>query len=339
MTAPKRRPPAARLLALVAALAVSLLLVEGGFRLALATGVVTSDIWPLADVDLSDAIHRYSADRRLVYECIPGATSSRDGVPVRINAKGFRGRDFDDAPAPGVARVAVLGDSITFAVEVREEDTFTVRAEALLRARGGPSVEVLNCGVTGYNSDQERVLLDERVLAYGPTLVVAAYCMNDLTPADGIGPLAAASHPDAWGRRLRSHLVTWMSDQGARRSAWGRRSFDRPRQLFERMAQVRAEGRTRGLVVVFPQLDDARSSWNRPEEYDRARDLATAAGLPVVDVRAALDGLPSASVAALFADRTHLSPRGHEFVAALLADAIARELAAPAAEVPPPKVK
>ena len=266
----------------------------------------------------------HADDPELVYECRPGAREVKDGVPLEINSAGFRGAEMPVERRPGVRRVAVVGDSVTFAEAVPNERTFAAQAANRL----GAGWEVFNFGVTGYNSDQERIVLDRRVLPYAPDLVVIAYCMNDVTPTDGLGALCMASHPSSWGRRLHSQVVTYVSDQVARRRSWKNRSFDRPAKLFERLAMLTKGGPMRALVVLFPQLDEANTGWNRPEEYDKARGLAESAGLEVLDLRQEIEKVPAASRGSLFLDRTHLSPAGHDLVAGLLADAVRRRLAA-----------
>jgi lysophospholipase L1-like esterase len=77
----------------------------------------------------------------------------------------------------------VLGDSITqgFGVEA-DEDVFTAVLEAKLRAEG-VNAEVLNFGVSGYNTEQEVETLREKGLQFDPDLVVLAFCANDTAPA------------------------------------------------------------------------------------------------------------------------------------------------------------
>lgn len=320
MTTMTRRPLVRRVAGVAVGVVVALLAVEFGFRLVLTLGIVKADIWPMVDVDFERTIFRYAEDPLLVYECRPGASTVTDGIPIRVNSAGFRGADFPLERRPGVRRVAVVGDSVTFGAAVPEDHTFVARAGAAL----GDRWEAFNFGVTGYNSDQERIELDSRVLPYRPDVVAVAYCMNDITPTDGIAEMSIASHPSSWGRRLHSQLVIYLSDQAARRSSWRNRSFDRPARLFSRLSELQGEGGTRGLVVLFPQFDEARTSWNRPEEYDKARDLATASGVAIVDLRQALESVPPSERPKLFIDRTHLSESGHALVARLLADAVRR---------------
>lgn len=129
-----------------------------------------------------------SAVPGLLFEHRPGACFDA-GVPVRINALGLRGGEVARAPAQGVRRVLVVGDSVAFGWGVREEDTFSRVLEA-----GLDQAEVLNAGVVHYDTRQERLWLEARGLALAPDLVVLIYCHNDLLVADA-APLRGRSSP------------------------------------------------------------------------------------------------------------------------------------------------
>lgn len=85
----------------------------------------------------------------------PGRTS-QDGL-YHVNEAGIRAPStetkYSDAPAPGVLRVVLLGDSFTQGYEVTFQDTWGARLEAILKSKGR-QVEVLNFGGAGYGMDQ-----------------------------------------------------------------------------------------------------------------------------------------------------------------------------------------
>jgi hypothetical protein len=122
---------------------------------------------------------------------------------VRINSLGFRDRERTRAKPPGTFRIAVLGDSMTEAVQVDLEQTFTYRLEETLRA-AGRTVEVLNFGMNGYSTAQELLLLPE-VELYDPDLIVlAVFLDNDVA---GCHPRLSGSvsspYAEAVGEALR----------------------------------------------------------------------------------------------------------------------------------------
>jgi hypothetical protein len=115
-------------------------------------------------------------------------TDEGDGW-VAINALGMRDVERTVARVPGVFRIAVFGDSMTEAVQVNLEQTFTQLLERRLREEG-LSVEVLNFGVNGYSPLASFLLYKNVGRSFQPDLVIhAVYLDNDI--ADGDTELAA----------------------------------------------------------------------------------------------------------------------------------------------------
>jgi len=102
---------------------------------------------------------------------------------VRVNAQGFRGRDFARSKGPGTKRVLLLGDSFGFGVGVDESHVVTSRLEDLVNAdpelnRGEP-VDVLNLSVSGYSTDQEILTFESDGAPLDPDVVILLMCDND----------------------------------------------------------------------------------------------------------------------------------------------------------------
>lgn len=110
------------------------------------------------------------------------------------NSLGFNDREFTVAKPPGVTRVAIFGDSLTFGSGIPQTSVYPAVAEAILRERG-QSVEIYNFSVYGYDIEQVAATLHYVGWAYAPDLVVYAYFTNDdfpselLTLADGHTPI------------------------------------------------------------------------------------------------------------------------------------------------------
>ena len=97
------------------------------------------------------------------------------------NSSGYPTREFARERRPGIARVALLGDS--FAVgAVRQDVNFASRIEGLR-----PNVEVYNFGVSAIGPEDYHLILRTEALAFDPDVVmVALFVGNDLT--DGRAP-------------------------------------------------------------------------------------------------------------------------------------------------------
>ena len=97
-------------------------------------------------------------------------------VRYAINSRGFR-QDHVLREPKAVKRVAVVGDSFTFGLGVKDDETFV----HLLNDRFQGSMEFINCAVPGYSTDQEALLIERKVLSYEPEVVLlVVYLGNDL---------------------------------------------------------------------------------------------------------------------------------------------------------------
>jgi len=106
--------------------------------------------------------------------------------PSRRSADGlyFSSVEGLRSPEPGVAlgeshprhRVAIIGDSFTFGLEVGYADTWGRRLEQAL----GPDVQVLNFGVDGYGVDQAVLRYQRDVRSWRPDVVILGLITHDL---------------------------------------------------------------------------------------------------------------------------------------------------------------
>ena len=112
--------------------------------------------------------------RHLVFGNIDGAT----------NARGFRTRrDVSLEPKPGVIRIVGIGDSVMEGARVNAEDAFLGALERLASAQGMP-IEVINAGVCGYSTYQERLLFEREIVPLHPQIVIVNFSPNDLLPTE-----------------------------------------------------------------------------------------------------------------------------------------------------------
>ena len=106
----------------------------------------------------------------------------RYAVRYTFNDMGCRDRDMPLERTPGTFRVLALGDSYTMGVGVHARDVFTVRLEQLLngaRSPGSPTYEVINCGVSGYSTEDALTLYQRHLARYNPDLVLLTMVWND----------------------------------------------------------------------------------------------------------------------------------------------------------------
>ncbi|MDP1571644.1 MAG: GDSL-type esterase/lipase family protein [Vicinamibacterales bacterium] len=184
--------------ALLAALIISMALVEAWVRLQ----------WD----DQRGRPGFYLSDPVLGQRLSPGYDGWFAGVPVRVNRLGFRDdRDYAVEKAPGVFRILVLGDSVTFGHGTSGDTTYPHLLEQRLRA-WQPDVawEVWNLGVPGYATSQELAYLRQVADEWRPDLVVVGFFQNDLTGNEPEGaPSVSRRARSAVQRVMQRHLYSY----------------------------------------------------------------------------------------------------------------------------------
>ena len=217
---------------------------------------------------------QFSRNPLIRYELVPHFESDTGGPMIdfrgKANSLGFRDRDHSLDKPPGVYRILVLGDSITqgFRIEA-DEDVFTSVLETKLRGEG-MNAEVLNFGVSGYNTQQEVETLREKGLRFGPDLVVLAFCVNDTAPASR-KILRELHHEDAQGSAfwsmspilVKSALIRLVSASFPRIQAFfvdqphhdDRISQNTLRKYFDVLGELSLQHGFDVLVVWFPRLE------------------------------------------------------------------------------------
>jgi hypothetical protein len=104
-------------------------------------------------------------------------------VEYRMDRLGYRGPDRAIPRPRDVFRIVCLGDSLTMGVGVHQSDDFCSRLEQRLNAdpaAAGPGrFEVINCGLRGLSTREERVHFERRAKEYDPQLVLVVAYIND----------------------------------------------------------------------------------------------------------------------------------------------------------------
>lgn len=101
---------------------------------------------------------------------------------VTINSTGMRDEEYGVEKPVGKRRIAVLGDSFVANLDVESSDVFTERMKRLLP----DNWQVLNFGVNGFGPAQELLMLRNKVIHYGPDMVIMLiYGRNDFDDIAG----------------------------------------------------------------------------------------------------------------------------------------------------------
>ncbi len=291
----------------------------------------------------SALVHRPSSIPGLDYELAPGTRETYLGLPIEVNSLGLRGPEVTISKREGTFRVAALGDSLTFGYGILASEAWPAALERALNEDpahlGARAVEVLNFGVSGYNTADEVLVLRHKALAFEPDLVVVGYFLNDAQTAP-LQPLQRFFHePELWERSQVLRLIDgWRFARGkARFGNDGHLYHHDPDGLGWRMVTrsfdaMHALGAERGVPVLVATLpafapfpDWASYRWSGL--HARILAAARASGLETLDLVSAFRAsgrMPKE----LSIDSEHPNAAGQEIVARAIAAEIRRITAA-----------
>jgi len=115
---------------------------------------------------------------------IPGAEKAyywHDVLHVRDKNRFRRSTPFPEKKAD-TFRVVVVGDSLTFGIGIDTRWTYPAVLERRLRREF--NIEILNLGISGWNSADILEVVETWVPKLDPDLVIYGVCLNDFLPSD-----------------------------------------------------------------------------------------------------------------------------------------------------------
>lgn len=128
----------------------------------------------------------YRISNTLGYEYTPNfqgifKTDFNFNTKIKINSKGLRDYEYSYDKSSNVFRILVLGDSFTAGLQVQMEDTYPKALERLLNNKNHENYryEVINSGVSGYNTIQEFQFLKEKGIKFKADLIIIGFCMSN----------------------------------------------------------------------------------------------------------------------------------------------------------------
>jgi hypothetical protein len=162
--------------------------------------------------------------------------------PIHINQLGLRGDDV--VPGDARRRILLLGDSHTFGVGVRDDQTF---GAVLERALGSDTVHVINAGVPGFGIFQMAALFRRLAPLLRPDVVIVTIPSCDLLRQPFATPAAEARYLDHLRRtkdfssigQFPALLYRWIAHIYARNG--GESGTTRPADSFDYRTFWRAD--------------------------------------------------------------------------------------------------
>lgn len=329
----------------IGATIVTLAMVETGFRIYACHMVKEVKAKPNPPfIVVAAPAHVPSADPNLTYEYRPN--HSVPGDPDFSNSVGMRGPERSKAKPPNTVRIAGIGDSMLAGDSHPYGKTFLFVLEDMLNDAATSPVrfEVLNFGVSGYNSQEQAVVLHKKTLAYDPDWVILGIVINDCQPSvyfrvcDENGnakllsrehmertvPFSAGLRPDHRAWWSRSVLLRWIHYRTYVKVDH-RKGVLRFWNAFGEMAGICHDNGIRMLVVILTedvevsQKENPRKLW-----HDLIRDAAAEFNVPVLDMYELIlehlkqKGLRSYSHYWMAPDDLHPTAEGHRLFAEIL---------------------
>lgn len=126
-----------------------------------------------------------STKDKIGHRRIPDTTFVEPGKIVYcINSLGFRDKPRVLKKSSKV-RIGMLGDSVTEGVGVHEKDRFSNRLQDLID-KNKLDAEVINFGIAGQSTYDEKYILEQYGLKFSPDIVFLQVCQNDFERNEGI---------------------------------------------------------------------------------------------------------------------------------------------------------
>jgi lysophospholipase L1-like esterase len=263
--------------------------------------------------------------------------------PVHTNSLGLRDREIG-AKAPGSHRILFLGDSVTFGHGQPADAIFVRQLEEIFRRRG-QDVQVINAGIFGWSTRQERLFYQEYAAPFGADLVLLGFVLNDI-PELKTGIDSPASAGSMAALNVVTTLAQWTATVGLLKHLYVetfapqlravaaveqvvrdpdapevRRAMDLTMDELLQLATLARERGERFGIVLFP----FRFQLEAPDLDAPQRQLVAFAAqhrIPILDMMPLLRPLPPDRV---FMDVDHFTPEGHAVVAREVAAWIDRE--------------
>jgi lysophospholipase L1-like esterase len=133
-------------------------------------------------VDIFSPAPNAAARTALLRRFLPTLPAEFDGNPtwtISLDSRGYRNDELPVAKPAGTMRIACVGDSWTFGMNVDQDRSYPSRLLHYLRTSSGRSIDLVNFGVLGYSSFQGRQLMESRVFDFQPDVVAIGFGMND----------------------------------------------------------------------------------------------------------------------------------------------------------------
>lgn len=234
--------------------------------------------------------------------------------PTSVN---HTGQNHTAKKPEGVYRVAVIGDSYSFAPFMQYDDAFSKKLERMLNlGASGRKVEVINYGISGYSTTHE-VDLAKRAVAEQADLVILQITLNDaeLKPFKPKGVIISVNKygayevkPDTPKIVQASKFLTFIASRlHALKSQNEYKEYfqdlffgksDRPRTIFKNalfeIAEICKSKNTPLVAAIFPLFGvEINESYPFSQIHELIGSYLNEKGIPYIDLKDLYIGIPT----------------------------------------------
>ena len=249
-----------------------------------------------------------------------------DPEDPRLNSDGLRDREYSIEKPADTYRILALGDSVTYGHSISEKGSYVKQLETMLNdGRKTIRYQVINFGVSGYNTLQEFEFFRLKGRKYQPDLVMIGYTLNDVLDAETFLRILGGekTEDDSNSSFRRSRLLSWIMDRASRVNMFGDREaffvslYDKEENWriisdsFRELARIAEEDGFRVLVVVIPYLDGDFATYPYRGIHRRVREEALANGFSALDLLGRFEEFGVDRIRLTPGDNIHPGPEGH----------------------------
>ncbi len=231
--------------------------------------------------------------------------SKPDKIIVHIPWNESRDNVYPFEKEHGVFRILALGDSFTYGLGVKANESWPTQLEKKLNSRGAQRYEVINAGFPGVGTGRQYGYLVRTGLMYDPDIVVLSYYMNDA----GKNPYILQGIIDekmvSYSRGEKSSYLLYEIERILKRRAVLKESTeeftkgyfdknDRWELSKEKLVEMNEECETRGvdfIVIMYPALYELNDDYPFETVYDTVMAYNAEKGIDSFDTFPSFKGL------------------------------------------------
>lgn len=254
---------------------------------------------------------------------------------MQMNRYGFREFDYATTKKPSsVYRVAFIGDSVTLGFNVKENETFVRVFDTLVNKIGEKpniTVQSMNFGVDGYNTNQIFEMLKDKVIKFSPDLVTYVMCMNDF---DLLGEDDATGEKGKYFKKPKSFFYLKLMELRKKIFNYNYHQYHYNKnkktvlKTIENMHELLSNRNIQFCLVIVPIFDLQQTSFDNYSLENIHLDLLKELKELKIDTIDLLSIFKQSKEPqkALALDIWHPSPEGHRLIASSLAKDLGRRI-------------